>query len=408
MIRDQVRFPASSFAVMAAALILGLAVSCPAAAFSFGKKKQVEAPPPPPPVEATLPVGPPVLADYVVRQASAYATYMRHASAISSTFPDGPSVGAALRIGARSEQHQLQQGVVAYAAIVALQDSTFVNAVRAFAAHASQRDAMVRYILADPNYVTTLGGHESAAGLIVAAVRTFATHASSRDQMIGYILADPSYVLSLGGHDSAAGLIVATLNDQASRLAAAGDKVKQMSLDIQLKAAWSKKPVPNPDQRLLDVKQLSSAPAPADDDLRAQLLQAESAPSTVVVSGPPVNPPYSQAVIRGMALAALAVLGRAGDANMDYVMPLLVNDTDGYCFNMAKLNLYQCLSVARPYYEDMYCLGLHIMDDTGHCVAGQIGHPEPAAPAPLIAAAMPVSTGPLAAGAPISTSAQRR
>ena len=367
MIRDKVRFPASSFAVMAAALILGLAVSCPAAAFSFGKKKQVEAPPAPPPVEATLPVGPPVLADYVVRQASAYATYMRHASAISSTFPDGPSVGAALRIGARSEQHQLQQGVVAYAAILALQDPTFV-----------------------------------------AAVRTFATHASSRDQMIGYILADPSYVLSLGGHDSAAGLIVATLNDQASRLAAAGDKVKQMSLDIQLKAAWSKKPVPNPDQRLLDVKQLSSAPAPADDDLRAQLLQAESAPSTVVVSGPPVNPPYSQAVIRGMALAALAVLGRAGDANMDYVMPLLVNDTDGYCFNMAKLNLYQCLSVARPYYEDMYCLGLHIMDDTGHCVAGQIGHPEPAAPAPLIAAAMPVSTGPLAAGAPISTSAQRR
>ena len=367
MIRDKVRFPASSFAVMAAALILGLAVSCPAAAFSFGKKKQVEAPPPPPPVEATLPVGPPVLADYVVRQASAYATYMRRASAISSTFPDGPSVGAALRIGARSEQHQLQQGVVAYAAILALQDPTFVS-----------------------------------------AVRTFATHASSRDQMIGYILADPSYVLTLGGHDSAAGLIVATLNDQASRLAAAGDKVKQMSLDIQLKAAWSKKPVPNPDQRLLDIKQLSSAPAPADDDLRAQLQQAESAPSTVVVSGPPVNPPYSQAVIRGMALAALAVLGRAGDANMDYVMPLLVNDTDGYCFNMAKLNLYQCLSVARPYYEDMYCLGLHIMDDTGHCVAGQIGHPEPAAPAPLIAAAMPVSTGPLAAGAPISTSAQRR
>ena len=367
MICDKARFPASSFAVMAAALILGLAVSGPAAAFSFGRKKEPPPPPPPPPVEATLAVGPPVLADYVVRQASAYATYMRHASAISSTFPDGPSVGAALRIGARSEQHQLQQGVVAYAAIVALQDPTFV-----------------------------------------AAVRQFATHASSRDQMIGYILADPNYVMTLGGHDSAAGLIVATLNDQASRLTLAGDRVKQMSLDIQLKAAWSKKPVPNPDQRLSDAKQLSSAPLTGDEDLRSQLQQAVSAPSPVVVSGPPVSPPYSQAVVRGLALAALAVLGRAGDGNMDYVMPLLVNDTDGYCFNMAKLNLYQCLSVARPYYEDMYCLGLHIMDDTGHCVASQIGHPQPAAPPPVIADATPVAAGPGAGGAPISTGAARR
>ena len=353
---------------MAVAFILAVAASGPAAAFSFGKKKpEPPPPPPPPPVEATLPVGPPVLADYVVRQASAYATYMRHASAISSSFPDGPSVGSALRIGAHSEQHQLQQGVVAYAAIVALQDPAFVSAVRAFA-----------------------------------------NHASSRDQIIGYILADPNYVLTLGGHESAAGLIVATLNDQAGRLTAAGDKVKQMSLDIQLKAAWSKKPVPNPDQRLLEVKQLSSAPLSPDEDLRAQLQQAETGPSPLAVPGPAVSPPYSQAVVRGLALAALAVLGRAGDANMDYVMPLLVNDNDGYCFNMAKLNLYQCLSVARPYYEDMYCLGLHIMDDTGHCVASQIGHPGPAAPAPVIADATPVGSVAAGSGGPIATGAARR
>ena len=366
MIREKGRFPATSFAVMGAAFVLAMAASGPAAAFSFGKKKEPP-PPPPPQVEATLPVGPPVLADYVVRQASAYATYMRHATAISSAFTDGPSVGAALRIGAHSEQHQLQQGVVAYAAIVALQDPAFVSAVRAFA-----------------------------------------THASSRDQMIGYILADPSYVLSLGGHESAAGLIVATLNDQAARLATAGDKVKQMSLDIQLKAAWSKKPVPNPDQRLLDIKQLSAAPVSADDDLRGQLQQAETAASPMAVNGPPVSPPYSQAVMRGMALAALAILGKAGDANMDYVMPLLVNDTDNYCFNMAKLNLYQCLSVARPYYEDMYCLGLHIMDDTAHCVASEIGQPQAAPPAaPVIATASPPPVGE-GGGGPISTSAARR
>ncbi len=323
-------------------------------------------------MEAEIPVGPPVLADYVVRQASAYATYMRHASAISSVFPDGPSVGVALRIGAHSEQHQLQQGVVAYAAIVALQDPTFVSAVRAFA-----------------------------------------SHASTRDQMIGYILADPSYVMTLGGHDSAAGLIVATLNGQAAQLKAAADKVKQMSLDIQLKSQWSKKPVPNPDQRLMDIKQLSGDPIPADDDLRTQLQQAESGTSPMPVSGTPVAPPYSQAVTRGMALAALAILGKAGDGNMDYVMPLLVNDNDGYCFNMSKLNLYQCLSVARPYYEDIFCLGVHAMNDTSQCVAGEIGHPSPAATAaPVVAAAAPSGPGTTttvsSAGGPITVSSARR
>ncbi|HEX4097714.1 MAG TPA: hypothetical protein VHX64_13375 [Caulobacteraceae bacterium] len=352
MIGHKAPATASSFAVMAAALILALAVCGPASAFSFGKKK--EAPPPapaPPPVEAEIPVGPPLLADYVVRQASAYATFMRHASAISSSFPDGPSVSSALRVGAHSEQHQLQQGVVAYAALVALQDPTFVN-----------------------------------------AVRSFAHHASTRDQIIGYILADPGYVLSLGGHDSAAGLIVATLDGQAAQLTAVGDKVKQASLDIQLKASWSKKPVPNPDQRLMDVKQLSADPVAADDDVRSELQQAETAPEPITEAGPPVAPPYNQAVIRGMALAALAILGRAGDANMDYVMPLLVNDNDGYCFSMSKLNLYQCLAVARPYYEDMYCLGLHALDDTGGCVASEVGHPLPEAPtAPQVASATPAS-----------------
>ncbi len=348
------RAVASSFAVIAAALVFAFADATPAAAFSFGKKHKEEAPPPPP-VEAELTVGPPVLAGYVIDQAGAYASYVRKASAISPAFPNGPAVGDALRVGAHSEQHQLQQGVVAYAAIVALQDPAFVSAVRGFAAHASQRDAMVGYILADPNYVMTLGGHDSAAGLIVAA-----------------------------------------LNDQATHLRTTGDRVKQESLDIQLKAAWSKKYVPNPDQRLSDIKQLSASPIAADDDLRALLQQAAAGSAPLTLSGPPVTPPYNQAVVRGMALAALAILGRASDANMDYVMPLLVNDGDGYCFSMSKLNLYQCLAVARPYYEDMYCLGLHALADTGQCVANSIGHPQPEAPAALpaaIADAAPTGAG---------------
>jgi hypothetical protein len=43
---------------------------------------------------------------------------------------------------------------------------------------------------------------------------------------------------------------------------------------------------------------------------------------------------------------------------------------------MAKLNLFQCLSVAGPEYEDVFCLGQHAVLDTGQCVAGAAGSAE--------------------------------
>jgi hypothetical protein len=40
---------------------------------------------------------------------------------------------------------------------------------------------------------------------------------------------------------------------------------------------------------------------------------------------------------------------------------------------MSKLNLYQCLAVAKPHYEDVFCLGQHIMIDTGACLMKGVG-----------------------------------
>ncbi len=342
-------------AVVLSAMFLVAAAASPAAAFSFGKKHAppVEAPPPP---EPEIAVGPPVLASYVIDTAGAYATYMHTASGIADKFIDGPSVVSALHLGAHSEQHQMQQGLVAYAAIIALQDPNFTAAVRGFASHASTRDAMVRYLLNDPNYVMTLGGHDSAAGLIVA-----------------------------------------TMNGQGDQLQAAGEAVEKESLYIQLKAAWSKKPVPNQANNLADVKQLSASTIPADVETRNQLAQAAVGAQSMTLSPGSVQPPYSQAVVRGMAIAALAILGKAGEDNMSYLMPLLVNDGDGFCFNMSKLNLYQCLSVARPYYEDMYCLGLHAMADTGKCVKSSIGAPG--------AAAAPTTPSMTTAASPVAANA---
>ena len=46
--------------------------------------------------------------------------------------------------------------------------------------------------------------------------------------------------------------------------------------------------------------------------------------------------------------------------------------TDDYyldhCLAEAKLSLYECLAVAKPNYEDVFCLGQHALKDTGACV----------------------------------------
>ncbi|MEI9965280.1 MAG: hypothetical protein WDM92_11895 [Caulobacteraceae bacterium] len=223
----------ASFAVMLGALFFATAASTPAAAFSFGKKKAPVAVAPPP--EPEIAVGPPALASYVIDAASAYASYMRTTSGIGSQFADGPSVMTAVRLGVHSEHHQLQQGEIAYAAIVALQDPTFV-----------------------------------------AAVRGFGKHASTRDEVVRDILANPAYVMSLDGHESAAGLIQATLHGQGDRLRAAGQLVRQASYDIQLKAAWSKKPAANQSDLLSDAKTLSATGIDAAPDMRASLLQAST------------------------------------------------------------------------------------------------------------------------------------
>ena len=47
---------------------------------------------------------------------------------------------------------------------------------------------------------------------------------------------------------------------------------------------------------------------------------------------------------------------------------------------MSKLNLYQCLAVAKPHYEDVFCLGQHVLEDTGHCLMKGAGVAEPIDP----------------------------
>jgi hypothetical protein len=145
----------------------------------------------------------------------------------------------------------------------------------------------------------------------------------------------------------------------------------------------------NRDGRLMQAKTLSSTPTLGDVAETSRLQQAASGgPPLGLAPAPPASPPYPPMVVRGLAVAALAALGQAGDASLDLVTPVMAEPNAGTCLSLSKLNLYQCLAVSKPYYEDVFCLGQHAMIDTGKCVMRSVGVPTPIdiRPQPLLIA----------------------
>jgi hypothetical protein len=244
-------------------------------------------------------------------QAAAFESYMRHARAIDPAFAGSAEVAQALQTGAAHEPHEFEAGMVAYAALAALQEPRFVAAVKA---------------------------EKDRAGL----VRRLET--------------DPSAALALPGADAAEARAAGALYAQGSGLTADGEKVKHAAYSTQ-KQGWAKTRASDHAGELAQVKRISTvAYHPGRDD--AEALQASLATGSRRPGAP------GSAVTRGVALAALSALGEANRGRS-----LMVSEPrTGSCLHMAKLNLYQCLASAGPRYEDIYCLGQHAMIDTGQCV----------------------------------------
>ena len=291
--------------------------------------KAVPTPPPPPPIPTVS------LSPQVVQAASAYRYYMARSSAIAPQFADGGTIAGAIQTGAAYEPAQMVRGAIAYAAVIALQDKAFVDSVRVYSRDPGQRR-----------------------------------------EVIYELLKNPAYVVGLPGSAGAAGLVIANLGGDAQRLYDAGKAVKQSAYDIQ-KQPWSRGDVQARDVRLAAAKSASVTAMTGEIAETARLQQVSMALPSAAVSVPPVAPPYTPTVTRGLAIAALAVLGEARDSDMASVAGLMSETNIGGCMGSAKLNLYQCLAVARPHYEDVFCLGQHALMDTGRCMIRASGLPEP-------------------------------
>jgi len=308
-------------ALALAGLVLGVT---PVDVGARPKPPVIEAPPEPPMPDVDL-------ASRFVREAAAYEDYMREAETISPAFADAGGVARALREGASYEPEAFLRGEMAYAAIAALQDPVFVAAVRDSGPTPEARYAIVRKIYADPANVMTFAGARSAAGRAKDA-----------------------------------------LSEDGMRLFDGGKAVKLAAYSIQHQA-WSLTEVADLQGRLAAVKALSSAPRPVSSEETELLEQAVSGERLATMAANPAPPPYSPLIVRAVALAALAAVGQAGDDNAANLTWLLEDYFTAHCLAQAKLALNECLAVARPNYEDVFCLGQHAMNDTGSCVVRGAG-----------------------------------
>jgi hypothetical protein len=283
----------------------------------------------------------------MVSAASAFASYMDQAGGVRADFRDADSVHQRLKTGVSYEPVQFEEGMIAYGALVALQDAHFIDAV-ARMAHSSQE----------------------------------------RESLAAALEADPAQVLRFDGSADTARGVESALLTRADPVSDAGKAVKQAAYDIQHQA-WSKDRVVNLQGRLREVKSLSASRYAGAEGDGARLSRA-------MLQLPPPGPgaaAVSPVVARSMALAAVAILGEAKPEDLPRLQPLLSEYFSADCIHMAKLNLYQCMAVAEPNYENVFCLGQHALIDTGQCVAAAVtASPNRYAPPPhvVLASATPV------------------
>lgn len=284
----------------------------------------VEAPPPPPPPPVALNQG-------VADAASIYVAFIRDVSTIpAGGFQDAESIQAAMRRGAAYDPATLSRGMIAYGSILALQSPEFVQGVRTFAVDPTVRAELVANISRDPTYAATLPGAEAAAGLIAA-----------------------------------------TLNQDVTALTAIAEGVEGDAYTIQERRdprrRWAIQPIASREVRLDSIKTISAGQMLPSAEDSARLFAAANSGSGLSLTGSTASAPFTPAVVHSLAIAALAALGAGGEDARSNTEALSIEANSQFCLDMSKLNLFQCLAASRPSYEDMFCIGRHIVRDLATC-----------------------------------------
>lgn len=317
-----------SMAALAAAMILASCESGPSAAELEAQRLAAEA-------AAAAARKPPAIAlnDSVAQAASIYVTFMRDTAQMRGGFTSAEAIQEALRKGTAYDPAQLSRGMIAYAAIIALQSPEFVAGVGQYGINPTQRQQMIAAITADPAYAAVLPGAEHAAGLIIATL--------ARD--------------------------ITALSDAAESIEADAYTIQERN---DPRRSWAVAHITDRNTRLQGAKTNSAGVMLPSAEEAAALFAAANSGTGLNVEAVTRRPPYTPAVANALAIAALAALGAAGDEAKISTDALQTDSSTEFCLNISKLNLYQCLAASRPSYEDMFCVGRHVVRDLASCTQG--------------------------------------
>jgi hypothetical protein len=235
--------------------------------------------------------------------ASAFDGYMHAVAAIDAGFRSGQGVATALKRAAAYNPRQLEEGMIAYGAMAAMQSPRFVYGVMDIAANPEGRQALIQALDADPDSAARLPGAAEASAMASGAILR-----------------------------------------EAQPVVENGKALKQASYDVQ-RQDWSIAKAVNQPGRLAEAKAASEIRVAARDADVAHLLAQIAAPGAQPGRGGAESSPV---VDHSLALAALSILDGTEGADGSRLEQVISERVSAECLKMAKLNLFQCLSVAGP------------------------------------------------------------
>lgn len=301
---------------------------------------------------------------------AAYAAYHNDVSELRATTPNGPNtLETALNRVGRHNRDELTRGWIAYGAQTAAQSPAFVEGVRRAAAFYG-RDAVIWAITVDPSYARGLRGGQEATRLMLDSA------AADSQRIIG--VADRYQEFAYAAQRQS------WANRVAPQQAARVNRMRTLGREGAPDDAVPADQAPRFNVAVLSIQPASDPTAYGGrrfwDGLRggAQTVEVSSTPASYQTR---VNATRGEALDRMAAVAALQALD-AVDANQSAVTRLIADPRSRDCFEMAQLQLYQCMSAARFRYENVFCMGQHGLRDIGTCI-GAVGQADTAAMTPI-------------------------
>lgn len=300
---------------------------------------------------------------------TAYAAYHSDVSDLrSSTMGNADQLEQALDRVARHNRDALTRGWIAYGAQTAAQSPAFVQGVREAAAY------------------------------------------YGRDAVIWAVSVDPSYARGLRGGPEATRMLLDSANADSARIVGVADRYQELAYSLQ-RQRWANAVAPQQAARVQRVRALGtvgghtpSLPSEVSPRLSVTPLSITTADPNAYggrrfwdavrggaevteVAAQPVTYQFRVNVTRGEALdrmAAVAALQAldATESHQTAVTRLIADPRSRDCFEMAQLQLYQCMSAARFRYENAFCLGQHGLREIGTCI-GAVAQPDASAMAPI-------------------------